>query len=651
MKKITQLLFTLLLALILVACGNDEVNVDYDEIINAVTISDIDLGSITGDFVLPDKMDGYNLVWISNNEAITIKSFVASVTQKDSDTTGTINVSIKDNETFSKSFNVTVKAKAFVLTKEEIINQIKINLHVGETCSSVKSDITLTLKVDDIDIYWTSAKSSVIKIDGNKGIVTRHKTNETVVLTASFIFDGQTHHKEITVVVKMIDEEDPIDSETPEINLNDILDSLLITLASGDTLNSVTKDFELTTKSFDYPITWASSDTSTVAISNGKAIVTRNDDEVSVTLTASFMFNGKVETKEFTITVLKEEIDEPEVPVEPARETTYFETFETLQEVKDSGNNSSAYDDYDFIGDNPNVLWEFNRTRIDLLYNNTNAVTVHGGNSDGGPELLGGLYIFLNEGISKLSFDIKLPYYETDKHTKVTIFFNDIKINEYALSGKDNQRISIDNLNFKGEGVLRIIVSSGHRVTFDNFSWTTNLFGQEVNSLLVDFESSVKDDDQFTFLNQPTEIQLSGMVFIGKEIQVSEKDLHPQNESSYLTDSLGTNMARFRGNGSTSSSIDSTPIAYLYNKDPFSHVTKLTFTAKLFNIYSDGAEIHIYYDISGEWVLLTKITSLTTDFMYYEIDVNLENVRIKIEVPQVAQNNTINIDNINFIFQ
>jgi len=118
--------------LILVACGNDEVNVDYDEIINAVTISDIDLGSITDDFVLPDKMDGYNLVWISNNEAI----------------------------------------------------------------------------------------------------------------------------------------------------------------------------------------------------SNGKAIVTRNDDDASVTLTASFVFNGKVETKEFTITVLKEEIDEPEVPVEPTIETTYFETFE-----------------------------------------------------------------------------------------------------------------------------------------------------------------------------------------------------------------------------------------------------------------------------------------------------------------------------------
>jgi hypothetical protein len=330
MKKITQLLFTLLLALILVACGNDEVNVDYDEIINAVTISDIDLGSITDDFVLPDKMDGYNLVWISNNEAISINSFVARVTQKDTDTTGTINVSIKDNETFSKSFNVTVKARAFVLTKEDIINQIKINLHVGETCSSIKSDITLTLKVDDIDIYWTSAKSSVIKIDGNKGIVTRHKTNETVVLTASFIFDGQTHHKEITVVVKMIDidEENPIDLETPEINLNDILDSLLITLASGDTFNSVTKDFELTTKSFDYSITWASSDTSTVAISNGKAIVIRNDDDASVTLTASFVFNGKVETKEFTITVLKEEIDEPEVPVEPTTETTYFETFE-----------------------------------------------------------------------------------------------------------------------------------------------------------------------------------------------------------------------------------------------------------------------------------------------------------------------------------
>src|SRR5690606_13860456 len=242
---------------------------------------------------------------------------------------------------------------------------------------------------NDIDIYWTSGKSSVIKIDGNKGIVTRLKTNETVVLTASFIFDGQTHHKEITVVVEKIDEEDPIDPEAPEINLNDILDSLLITLASGDTLNSVTKDIELTTKSFDYPITWESSDTSTVAISNGKAIVIRNDDEVSVTLTASFVFNGKEETKEFTITVLKEEID--------------------------SGNNSSAYDDYDFIGDNPNVLWEFNRTRIDLFYNNTNAVTVHGGNSDGGPELLGGLYIFLNEGISKLSFDTKLPYYETDK--------------------------------------------------------------------------------------------------------------------------------------------------------------------------------------------------------------------------------------------
>lgn len=78
---------------------------------------------------------------------------------------------------------------------------------------------------------------------------------------------------------------------------------------SGDTLNSVTGDLVLASKSTknDVTITWTSNNTDVISI-NGK--VTRGEEDVVVELTAELKLNEAKDTKVFKVTV-KEEGSEP----------------------------------------------------------------------------------------------------------------------------------------------------------------------------------------------------------------------------------------------------------------------------------------------------------------------------------------------------
>ena len=90
---------------------------------------------------------------------------------------------------------------------------------------------------------------------------------------------------------------------------------------------------------------------------------------------------------------------------------TFTENFESLQSIKDSGENSSEYLDYDYIGQSY-VRWELVNARIDLgMKQGGNAITLGGFGNDYTEAGMGRIYAEnIHDGISYLHFDARLPF-------------------------------------------------------------------------------------------------------------------------------------------------------------------------------------------------------------------------------------------------
>ena len=337
---------------------------------------------------------------------------------------------------------------------------------------------------------------------------------------------------------------------------------------------------------------------------------------------------------------------------------TLRENFESLQAIKDSGQNSSEYMDYDYIGETY-VLWELVNARIDLgMTKGGNAITIRGfGNiyTDAG---MGRIYAAqIHDGIQSISFDARLPFSPKSTYPQVNgkdkainvvikVFINGELIESFKFKDDDEANkgttFSIDNLNITGTYSLSIEVSSGHRLTLDNILWITNKSGDisETEPILIDFESASND---FDYTEQVRNI--GGIDFMMKEVHTL--NMHGDKELAYMDSEVhGNVVARFRG---LSTHYMSTESAYMYNVEAFIHVDTLSFDARLFGsngYFTFESVINIYYmnDETSTFELLDTVSGLTEDFMYYEILIDKSNVQIKIEV----LNGTVNIDNIKF---
>lgn len=337
---------------------------------------------------------------------------------------------------------------------------------------------------------------------------------------------------------------------------------------------------------------------------------------------------------------------------------TLRENFESLQAIKDSGQNSSEYMDYDYIGETY-VLWELVNARIDLgMTKGGNAITIGGfGNiyTDAG---MGRIYAAqIHDGIQSISFDARLPFSPKSTYPQVNgkdkainvvikVFINGELIESFKFKDDDEANkgttFSIDNLNITGTYSLSIEVSSGHRLTLDNILWITNKSGDisETEPVLIDFESASND---FDYTEQVRNI--GGIDFMMKEVHTL--NMHGEKELAYMDSEVhGNVVARFRG---LSKHYMSTESAYMYNVEAFDHIDTLSFDARLFGsngYFTFESVINIYYmnDETSTFELLDTVSGLTEDFMYYEILIDKSNVQIKIEV----LNGTVNIDNIKF---
>ncbi|MDD2574947.1 MAG: endonuclease [Acholeplasmataceae bacterium] len=161
----------------------DVENPDYYTSLNKITLPATTIVHLE----LPSTIDGYDLSWISDNDAI---SSTGLVTRQTEDVIVTLTATIVEKPSFTKSFTVTVlKEEDTIIDYDIILNKITIPTHAS-------TNLVLPTLIDDVELTWFSNHSSIT----DSGIVIRQAEDVTVTLTVKVIED-MTFFKTFDVVV------------------------------------------------------------------------------------------------------------------------------------------------------------------------------------------------------------------------------------------------------------------------------------------------------------------------------------------------------------------------------------------------------------------------------------------------------------------
>ena len=138
------------------------------------------------------------------------------------------------------------------------------------------------------EITWSSNKPEVMADDGT---ITRGDKDEEVVMTATLKSGEVSVTKEFTIVVKAKNPDEDVVTYTNELTLN---------------AGFVSEDLTLPEKVGDAKVTWEVKEGDAIEIKDGKAVVTRGEENTVVKLVATIKVEGAKQdgTKEFPLTVI-----------------------------------------------------------------------------------------------------------------------------------------------------------------------------------------------------------------------------------------------------------------------------------------------------------------------------------------------------------
>lgn len=138
------------------------------------------------------------------------------------------------------------------------------------------------------EITWSSNNPEVM---GNDGTITRGDEDEEVVITATLKSGESKVTKEFTIVVKAKNPDEDVVAYTKELTLN---------------AGFVSEDLKLPAKVGDAEVAWEVKAGDAIEIKEGKAVVTRGEENAEVTLVATIKVEGATKdgTKEFPLTVV-----------------------------------------------------------------------------------------------------------------------------------------------------------------------------------------------------------------------------------------------------------------------------------------------------------------------------------------------------------
>ena len=248
---------------------------------------------VTGDLMLPDKVDGFTgvaVTWESNNTDI-IKND-GKVTRPDLDTKVTLTATLKKNQAeIKKPFTVRVVGIAGEQVDQALsaatVTPLVIQKSLYQITLSGSSEPTLSAL-----LTWTSSLPAVIGVKGKPSgtyPVTPPAEKTIVTLTAKAEKAGIAKEKNFTVTV------------FPE-NSNPSLDEWFDAAIPKE----VTTDIDLPAN-YDgtsaTAITWTSSNDAALKVQGSKGCIMPDLVDQPVTLTAKLTYNSQSITKEISITV------------------------------------------------------------------------------------------------------------------------------------------------------------------------------------------------------------------------------------------------------------------------------------------------------------------------------------------------------------
>lgn len=246
--------------------------------------------SVTANLTLPEVQGTVNVVWASNNAAI---SAAGAVTRGDADVTVTLTATLTLNAvTETRTFEVIVKAAEPVGPTEAEIKAVVDALEaiyantIGDAAYELTENIELVTTVSELPVTWVSENTALVTATG---VVTRPSFTQggqdggvEVRLTATIDFGTTTRNVDFDAWL-------PALAET----LEEKVEQALIIATRFPTNDGYTSDIEFNTTvkydNVDYPVTWVSANPAVIA-NDGK--VTRpapsaGDIEVEVTVTVT----------------------------------------------------------------------------------------------------------------------------------------------------------------------------------------------------------------------------------------------------------------------------------------------------------------------------------------------------------------------------
>jgi hypothetical protein len=243
------------------------------------------------------------IIWTSNYSFINANGNVTRPTSSQGNTTVTLTATmVKSGAVAVKTFTVLVKA--LEITGAEAVIQDKSLLDIGyngtDSASSVTQNVSLkTSGQNGTTITWSSNAPQFIAADGTVMRPSFIQGDQTVILTATITKNGATATKLFTLTLPKMPMSDS------EAVGNDKA-SLDIGYNGTDSASSVTQNVMLKTAGqFGSTISWSTNSPAFIAADGTVTRPTYLQGDQTVTLTATIMKNGVVDTKQFMLTIVK----------------------------------------------------------------------------------------------------------------------------------------------------------------------------------------------------------------------------------------------------------------------------------------------------------------------------------------------------------
>ncbi|HHT55888.1 MAG TPA: hypothetical protein GX012_04920, partial [Acholeplasma sp.] len=190
---------------------------------------------------------------------------------------------------------------------ELVYEELEIT-YTGENDHSdhVTNDISLvteSVKYPEAEIDWVSSNESALKINDNLGIVTRDEADVVVTLTVTITYKGESTHFDYDLTIIALD----------KVSVEDIISTITIPTETKENL-------ELLEELEDVTLVWESSNLDVIT---NKGVITRGNEDETVTITLTATRGEEEAIKHFTVKVLAKDpfnfdliIDQITLPLE-----------------------------------------------------------------------------------------------------------------------------------------------------------------------------------------------------------------------------------------------------------------------------------------------------------------------------------------------